>query len=84
MIGGETFDYADGVELAHQLADSERVHDCYALRWARYATGVHLTETAPGVDALLTSFRHNDRVRELLENITESDMFRHLPRQVDP
>jgi hypothetical protein len=84
VVGGETFTFDDGVELAHQLAASERVHDCYSLRWARYATGVHLEMNAPGLDVLQDRFRDDDRVRELLVGIATSDMFRYRPLEVSP
>ena len=48
LVGGESFEFSNGVELAGQLAESDQVRNCYALRWLRYATGVHLEDTAPG------------------------------------
>jgi hypothetical protein len=77
LWGGETFTFENGVEFAHQLASSERVHDCYVLRWTRYATGVQFVEGDEGLDALQQSFRKNDNVKELLVRISTSDLFRY-------
>lgn len=84
VIGGETFTFEDGVELAHQLSTSDRVHDCYTLRWARYATGVHLELDAPGLAGLLEDFRSQDKVRELLVGLAKSDLFRYRAAEVAP
>ena len=83
-VGHGTFTFEDGVELSHQLSESDRVHDCYTLRWTRYATGVHLEMNAPGMDALRAGFRSGDKVRELLVSIARSDIFRHQPAGVTP
>ncbi len=84
IIGGETFIFEDGVDLTHQLSVSGRVHDCYTLRWTRYATGVQLEMDAPGLDALRERFRDKDKVRELLVSIATSDLFRYVPAEVAP
>ena len=76
LWGGEVLRFDDGVDLAHQLAESDQVRDCYALRWARYATGVQLEAANPAVAALQTAFRANDDVRDLLVAIVTSDLFR--------
>ncbi len=79
ITGGESFTYSDGVELAHQLATSPRVHDCYVLRWARYATGLDLEEGHPGLTPLRAAFAEDGRIRELLIQIATSDLFRFRP-----
>jgi hypothetical protein len=84
VIGGETFTFEDGVELTEQLSTSERVHDCYTLRWARYATGIGFELDEPGLGPLLEGFRSEDKIRELLVNIAMSDLFRYRPAEVTP
>jgi hypothetical protein len=76
-IGDEDFQFDDGVELAHQLAASATVRDCYVLRWARYATGSHLAASQPGLEGLREGFRQDDDVIELLVAIVKSDLFRY-------
>ncbi|MEC9072188.1 MAG: DUF1588 domain-containing protein, partial [Myxococcota bacterium] len=84
VAGGETFTVIDGVDLAHQLADSPRVHDCYTMRWLRYASGVHQEWHAPGLASLQEGFRDSGRVRDLLAAIATSEVFRYLPSGVSP
>ncbi|MDP6944880.1 MAG: DUF1592 domain-containing protein, partial [Myxococcota bacterium] len=76
LWGGEVLSFDDGVDLAHQLAESDQVRDCYALRWVRYATGGQLEAESPGVAALQSAFRADDDVRDLLVAIVTSDLFR--------
>ena len=76
LQNGETFTFKDGVEFAHQLADSPTVKDCYALRWARYGTGVQLAMDDPHVQPILEHFRSNNSVKDLLVSIATSKMFR--------
>ena len=76
LWGGEVLSFDDGVDLAHALAESEQVRDCYALRWARYATGAQLEAANPAVAALQTAFRADDDVTDLLVAIATSDLFR--------
>jgi len=78
LVGGESFSFVNGVELAHQLSTSNQVRDCYALHWARYATGVHLAGSDQGVTALRSHFQEDDRIQELLVSIAKSDLFRYL------
>ncbi len=80
LWSGETLTFKDGVDLAQQLATSERVQDCYVMRWARYATGIQLEEGDEALLPLQEAFRLNDRIDELLVQIAKSDMFRY--RQV--
>lgn len=75
ILGGESFSFSDGVQLAKQLAESPRVRSCYALRWARLATGQHLEEDDERIAALTQRFVSNDDVQQLLEDITTSDWF---------
>ena len=76
MPGAEELVFTDGVDFAHQLAASNRVRDCYALHWTRYALGNHLERTAPDIESIQQSFREDDRIKELLVSIAASDLFR--------
>ena len=76
LWGGEVLSFDDGVDLAHQLAQSDQVKDCYTLRWVRYATGAQLQASGPGVAQLQAGFRGDDDVPELLVKIVTSDLFR--------
>ena len=79
LSGGERITFSDGVDLARQLAASDRVRDCYVLHWARYALGERLDAAAPGLDALRHGFRADDSVKTLLTSIAGSDLFRRRP-----
>ena len=76
LWSGETFAFSDGVDLGRQLSVSASIRACYALRWTRYATGIHLAPTDAGVDAILAGFRADDDVKSLLVSIVSSDVFR--------
>ena len=76
LPGAEELVFTDGVDFAHQLAASNRVRDCYALHWTRYALGNHLERTAPGIESIQQSFREDDSIKELLVSIAASDLFR--------
>ena len=77
LMHGETFTFTDGVDLAHQLAESAQVRQCYVLHWARYATGVHLTADHTGLSSLQDQFQHSVPVQKLIVAITGSDLFRY-------
>jgi hypothetical protein len=77
LFGGEHFQFTNAVELVGQLAESDQIRNCYVLRWARYATGVHLDSSDPTVVSLQAAFRENDQVKELLISIVTSDLFRY-------
>lgn len=73
----EPIAFNDGVELATALSKSRQVHDCYALHWARYATGERLGLTDGLVIDLQKDFyRNNGDVQDLLVTIAASDWFR--------
>ena len=76
-LGETTLSFESGTALSRKLATHPVVQDCYALRWTRYATGVHLDPTDPEVEQLLADFREDDRVLTLLESIATSDLFRY-------
>ena len=77
LMHGETFTFTDGVDLAHQLAESTQVRQCYVLHWARYATGVHLTADHTGLSSLQDQFQQSVPVEKLIVAITGSDLFRY-------
>ena len=76
LPGGETLTFADGIDFVHQLAASDRVRDCYALHWTRYALGDRIEAATPGLAAIQRKFRDDDRIGELLVSIAGSDLFR--------
>jgi hypothetical protein len=77
LIGGESLSFSSASELAAQLAESDRVRDCYTLKWARYATGYPLDWEDEGVSELQSSFRRNDDIQQLLVTIAGSSLFRY-------
>ncbi len=58
--GSEQLEFSDGVDLARQLANSDRVRDCYVRQWTRYALGTELEATPPGLESLHAQFREED------------------------
>jgi len=76
LTGGEEITFTDGVDLARQLARSERVRDCYVQHWTRYALGDHLAGDAAEVGELQARFRTDDSIKNLLIAIAGSELFR--------
>ena len=76
LPGGETLTFTDGIDFVHRLAASERVRDCYALHWTRYALGDRIGATGPALQSIQRRFRENDSIKELLVSIAGSDLFR--------
>ena len=76
LPGGETLTFADGIDFVHQLAASDRVRDCYALHWTRYALGERIEAATPGLEAIQRRFREDDSIEDLLVSIAGSDLFR--------
>ncbi len=76
LPGGETLTFTDGIDFVHQLAASDRVRDCYALHWTRYALGDRIDDDAPELRSIQRGFREDDSIRELLVSIAGSDLFR--------
>lgn len=70
--------FANAVELAARLAESDQVHDCYARTWAQTAFGADLADADPSLATIQQRFRtgHRGDVRELLIDIATSDAFR--------
>ncbi|MDP6580624.1 MAG: DUF1592 domain-containing protein [Vicinamibacterales bacterium] len=79
LTGGEEITFTDGIDFVRQLANSDRVRDCYVEHWTRYALGTQLGETPPGLEALQERFREEDSIKELLVSIASSDLFRMRP-----
>jgi len=75
-LGGKSFNGA--VEMSSLLADSQMVHNCYALQWYRYAMG--RTESggdASTVEALENSFwLSGGELPQLVVDIVRTDLFR--------
>ncbi|MAA79075.1 MAG: hypothetical protein CL916_07415 [Deltaproteobacteria bacterium] len=77
LSDGEEFVFNTAIELAHQLASSTQVRDCYSLHWARYATGSALSPSHPSVADIQAQFREDDNIQNLLISIAKSDIFRY-------
>lgn len=77
LSGGENYIFKTGVELARQLSTSQQVRDCYVKRWLSYATGATVSDDDPSLLALQSTFATQDKVRELILNITTSELFRY-------
>ncbi|MCB9677672.1 MAG: DUF1592 domain-containing protein [Alphaproteobacteria bacterium] len=77
-IPGEAPVAFDGaVDLARHLAASDRVRDCYATQWARYAMGdpeIRLDD--PRFSDVRERFRDGGDIRGLLVDLVTSDAFR--------
>ena len=76
LPGGETFTFADAIDFVQQLAASDRVRDCYALHWTRYALGDRIDAATRELRSIRHGFREHDSIEELLVSITGSDLFR--------
>ena len=79
VLGGETLGrFRTASELGQLLARSERVHDCYALNWMRYALGRDVDATNPHLQDVQARFRETDGdVLDLVTAIATSDQFRY-------
>ncbi len=75
LTGGEEITFTDGIDFVRQLATSDRVRDCYALHWTRYALGKQIDATTPELETLQARFREDDSIKELLVSIAGSDLF---------
>ena len=76
LAGGETLSFASGVDLAHSLAKSIQVKNCYVRKWAQVATGTTLSGDEPALQALAEDFASHDSVRDLLIDLAASDLIR--------
>lgn len=78
LTGEAEVPFDGAVELGRALASSDRVHDCYAQQWARYAFGTEVAATDPTLAELQFRFknRHKGKVLELIVDIATSDAFR--------
>ena len=81
-VGGETVEFVDGVDLAHQLATHSVAQRCYLTQWFRYANA-RLEQpvdacTLDGLDEYLAGESYD--VRELLVALTQTGTFRFRTR----
>ena len=83
LPSGETLAFSDGIDFVHQLAVSDRVRDCYALHWTRYALGDRIEASTPGLESIQQQFRQNDSIKDLLVSIAGSDLFLSGPAADD-
>jgi hypothetical protein len=76
LPGGEQITFTDAIDFVQQLANSDRVRDCYVLHWTRSALGSQLDQATPGLEPLQAGFREDDSIKALLVSIAGSDLFR--------
>ncbi|MEN0064183.1 MAG: DUF1592 domain-containing protein [Myxococcota bacterium] len=81
LTGEPEVPFNDAVELGRALARSDRVHDCYAEQWMRYAFGTDISSSDPTLLEVQHRFknRHKGRVLDLIVDIATSDAFRKPP-----
>lgn len=77
LPGEAAIRFTDAVDLAHKLAQSPRVRDCYVQQQLRYAAGVQVPSDDPTLRRLQQTFRSDDRIIELIVAITGTELFRH-------
>jgi len=63
-------------ELGAALAQSDEARSCYALHTVRTATAMDWDRSDPRITPLLDSFKTNDHIPTLFEDIAVSDVFR--------
>lgn len=78
-----TLSFTDGVDLAHQLAQSPTAQRCYLTQWFRYASARSETEAdACALDGLHQSLLDSDYdLREMLVGLTQTVSFRYRSAQ---
>jgi hypothetical protein len=74
-------DFDGAVALAHSLANSEQVHQCFVRQWFRFGHGrSEKPEDVCTLDALFADFEAADLdIRELLVAFTQTDAFLYRP-----
>lgn len=80
LVIGDTAGPVDGaVELAHALAHSRDVHDCYVRQWFRWGFGRNETsDDSPTLEGLQAGFwESGGDIQELIINIAASHEFRY-------
>lgn len=86
VVSGSDVDgpFDGAVELAHQLADSQTVRDCFATQWLRYALARNVEDEDACTEASLQNeFEESGGdIRALLVAIVRSDAFRHRRKDV--
>ena len=78
LAEGEQFTFTNGVDLAHQLAESRQVQNCYVAHWTHYAIGYELDATHQGIQQLQDEFRTHGHIPSLLLSTVTSDLFRYF------
>jgi Protein of unknown function (DUF1592)/Protein of unknown function (DUF1588)/Protein of unknown function (DUF1585)/Protein of unknown function (DUF1595)/Protein of unknown function (DUF1587) len=80
LVGTQNLDgeFTGAVELAHKLAASDEVAQCFTRQWFRFALGrMEATDDACALDGLARGFSASQRnVRSLLTSIVASPAFR--------
>ncbi|HMJ10432.1 MAG TPA: DUF1592 domain-containing protein [Polyangiaceae bacterium] len=85
-LDGQALTYNDAVQLSQKLAETRRVHDCYATNWLEYALGRKLVASAEGgtVKIVADASIGGAGAKALLAKITTLDTFRARPVEVAP
>jgi hypothetical protein len=82
-LDGQTLTYSNGIELARKLAESRRVHDCYATNWLEYALGRKpITAEAESIKIISNASLGGAGAKALLARIATLDTFRARPVEV--
>lgn len=78
VVGNDIGTFDGPVSLAHALAESPDVADCYAVQWVRYAARRHDTvQDECAVQTIQEQFAGSDGdIRELITAVVMSDVFR--------
>ena len=69
--------FSSPVELANHLAQSTRLHDCYALQWTRYGLGTADPDPDTIADIQADFLKNEGDILQLIVDITTSDAFRY-------
>ena len=76
-IDGETLTYDDAVELSARLAETPRLHACYASTWLEFMLGRRaVTSEAMDLEDIAAASLSGDTAKELLARITALESFR--------
>jgi hypothetical protein len=81
-LDGKIVGFQDAVELSKLLANSPRLHQCYAANWVEYSLGrAPVVEEATPVSVLGKASVSGTSAKELLAKVTALDLFRARPEE---
>lgn len=76
-MDGATYSYKNAVELSQQLAETSRLHACYASTWLEFMLGRRpITDEQATLQSIATASTSGDTAKELLAKITALESFR--------